>query len=87
LTNIISSKDLGFAYQRLAGVVMPKWILICKSCKFDFQHSQVSYTGMASFYAPLKPELPPGNTCVCPNCGYSGIYDRADLICKATEAH
>lgn len=42
---------------------------------------------MASFYAPLKPELPPGNTYVCPNCGYSGIYERADFIYKATEAH
>jgi phage-related protein len=80
LTNIISSEDLGFAYQRLAGVVMPKWILICKSCKFDFQHSQVSYTGMASFYTPLKPELPPGNTCVCPNCGASSDGRRNTCV-------
>jgi len=35
---------------------------------------------MASLYVPLKPELPPGNTCVCANCGYSAVYARTPWI-------
>jgi hypothetical protein len=40
--------------------------------------------GMASFYLPLKPELPPSKTCTYPNGRYSGVYERTNLIYKAT---
>jgi hypothetical protein len=63
---------------------MAKWIVICANCQVEFQHFQISDVGMASFYLPLKPELPPtGNKCVCPNCGHESIYLRNDLLYRA----
>jgi hypothetical protein len=60
---------------------MPKWILICKKCEFEFEHSQVDDMGMSSLYLLARPEVPPaGNKCVCPNCGFSGTYRRTDLL-------
>jgi len=71
-------------FARAAIKHMPKWVLICKNCQAEFQHSQVSDVGMASFYLPLKPELPPENQkCVCPKCGYEGLYKRTDLLYRA----
>ena len=62
----------------------PKWVLICKNCQTEFQHSQVSDVGMASFYLPLKPDVSPeGRKCVCPKCGYEGLYQRTDLLYRA----
>jgi hypothetical protein len=71
-------------FARAAIKDMPKWVLICKKCQVEFQHSQISDVGMASFYLPLKPELPPkGTMCVCPNCGHECIYLRTDLLYRA----
>ena len=45
---------------------MRAWILICRKCKIEFQHSQISDVGMASLYDPPKPIVPPTvNECVC----------------------
>ena len=62
---------------------MSNWVLVCEKCRAEFRQSQVSYDEMDSFHIPLKPELPPGNTCVCPNCGHSAVYRRTDWIYKA----
>ncbi len=62
---------------------MPEWVLECPNCKFRFEHSQINDVGMSSFYLPLKPELPAGTACACPNCGHSAIYQRTDLLYRA----
>jgi hypothetical protein len=62
---------------------MPKWIVICKKCHNEFEHSQINGVGMASFYLPI-PDIPPaGSKCVCPNCGHSALYQRTDLRYRA----
>jgi hypothetical protein len=63
---------------------MPKWILICRNCKTEFQHSQISDVGLASLLLADKPNIPPsGNICVCPNCGHAASYQRTDLFYRA----
>jgi hypothetical protein len=62
---------------------MPKWILICKNCKLEFEHSRISDVGIASFYLPLKREIQPGNVSVCSNCGHGAVYERRELIYQA----
>jgi hypothetical protein len=65
-------------------IVMPKWILQCPNCKTDFGYSQINDVGMASYYLPLKPDLPPkGVKCTCPNCGSKATYQRKDLCYQA----
>jgi hypothetical protein len=67
---------------------MARWILICANCRVEFEHSQVGDTGMCRLDLPAKPDVPPGATCVCPNCGHSATYLRTDLLyrTKATSA-
>jgi hypothetical protein len=65
------------------GSEMPKWVLICNKCKYEFEHSQVGDTGMSQLDVLVKPDLPAGATCVCPNCGHSAIYLRTDLLYRS----
>lgn len=58
---------------------MPMWILICTNCKTEFEHSQISDVGMSRLFLPEKPSIAAGQKCVCPNCGYAGLYQRTDL--------
>jgi hypothetical protein len=60
-------------------VTMSKWILICSNCKTEFQHSQIDDVGMARLLLAEKPIIPIGQKCVCPSCGFVGLYQRADL--------
>jgi hypothetical protein len=49
---------------------MPRWVLQCPNCKTEFQRSQISDVGMARYFDPPKPKIPPaGVECVCPNSG------------------
>ena len=65
---------------------MPRWILICAKCKFEFEHSQINDTGMSRLELPAKPDLPPGAECVCPNCGHNATYLRTDLLYRSKAA-
>jgi hypothetical protein len=29
---------------------------------------------------PEKPIIPTGQKCVCPDCGFAGLYQRTDLL-------
>jgi hypothetical protein len=58
---------------------MAKWVLICESCRTEFQQSQVSYSEMDSYNVPLKPKLP-SNTCTCLSCGHTAAYRRTDWV-------
>jgi DNA-directed RNA polymerase subunit RPC12/RpoP len=62
---------------------MAKWILICAKCKSEFEHSQVGDIGMSQLELPVKPDVPTGATCVCPNCGHSATYLRTDLLYRS----
>jgi len=62
---------------------MPAWILKCLKCGSAFQHSQIADMPMSWLDLPPKPEIPKEVACVCPNCGYSGIYKRTDLLYRA----
>jgi len=59
---------------------MPMWILVCANCKVEFQHSQISDVGMSRLLLPEKPNIPVGQKCVCPNCGFAAFYQRTDLL-------
>jgi hypothetical protein len=59
---------------------MPIWILICANCKVEFQHSQIGDVAMSRLLLPEKPIIPVGQKCVCPNCGFAGLYQRTDLL-------
>jgi hypothetical protein len=59
---------------------MAMWILICSTCKVEFQHSQISDVGMSRLLLPQKPITPVGQECVCPNCGTAALYQRTDLL-------
>ena len=59
---------------------MARWILICSNCKSEFQHSQISDVGMARLVLAEKPIIPIGHKCVCPTCGFGGMYQRTDLL-------
>jgi hypothetical protein len=63
---------------------MATWILQCPNWKTDFEHSQINDVGMASYYLPLKPDLPPkGVECTCPRCGSKATYQRKNLCYRA----
>jgi hypothetical protein len=63
---------------------MPKWILRCVKCNFEFEHSQISDVGMSSLFLQPKPQVPPtGIECVCPHCGKTAAYRRTDLLYRA----
>jgi hypothetical protein len=57
-------------------------------CKTEFEHTQISDTGMSLLLMVPKPEFDPtGNLCVCPNCGYSARYVRTDLLYRQGQEH
>jgi uncharacterized protein (DUF983 family) len=59
---------------------MEMWVLVCSTCKVEFQHSQISDVGMSHLVRPEKPIIPIGQECVCPNCGIGGMYQSTDLL-------
>ncbi len=59
---------------------MPMWVVVCANCKSEFQRTQFSDVGMSRLLLPEKPIIPIGRKCVCPNCGFAGLYQRTDLL-------
>jgi uncharacterized protein (DUF983 family) len=60
---------------------MTRWVLQCRNCKTDFEHSQIDDTVMANYFDAMKPKLSEaGVQCVCPNCGHAAFYRRTDLL-------
>jgi hypothetical protein len=87
LISFVRSKSLVWPNQPSLArqvIVMPKWTLQCPKCDTDFEHSQIDNVGMASFYLPLKPDLPPsGVRCTYPDCGSQATYQKKDLRYRA----
>lgn len=64
------------------GVTVAKWILICRNCAAEFDHSQIGDVELARLLLPEKPIVPSGQVSVCPNCGFADVYQRIDLRCR-----
>jgi hypothetical protein len=64
---------------------MPMWIMVCKRCGVEFQHSQININDVGMFlYYVARPEVPAdGHKCVCPKCGHEDLYRRTDLLYRA----
>ena len=68
---------------------MTSWVLYCHLCDAEFTHSQISdnrssildpFTG-----AEIKPEFPiGGESLVCPNCKGTSVYQRYQLMYRAS---
>jgi predicted nucleic-acid-binding Zn-ribbon protein len=66
------------------GVEMANWVLSCRKCKTNFEHSKIAVAGLANYFIPLKPEFPPdGIERECPNCGYKAFYQKTDIKYQA----
>jgi DNA-directed RNA polymerase subunit RPC12/RpoP len=63
---------------------MPSWIVNCDECNSKITHSPIEYSGIVSYFLPLKPDLEPqGTELECPECGEKAIYQRSDLRYQA----
>ena len=68
---------------------MAQWVLECHSCGAEFAHSEIYQSG-SSIRDPfttveLKPEFPNGGqSAVCPNCRATAIYQRYELLYRAS---
>jgi DNA-directed RNA polymerase subunit RPC12/RpoP len=64
--------------------VMASWGLRCVKCGRSFMHSPIADEHIDDYFFPPKPEFPtPGSELKCPNCGYTALYQRSDLIYQA----
>jgi uncharacterized protein (DUF983 family) len=65
---------------------MARWILECHSCGTEFTHSEIDASIRDPFTnIELKPEFPDrGKRVVCPNCRNSSIYQRFELLYRAS---
>jgi hypothetical protein len=60
---------------------MPSWVITCRNCRVDFEHTKINNYTLLNFLDPAKPEVPPeGVQLECPKCGHAAIYKRTDLF-------
>jgi hypothetical protein len=57
-----------------------RWVLKCKECRAECSYAEIANEGVANYFFPKKPEVPPNFTYTCPTCGHQDMYDRSDLI-------
>jgi len=75
------SAELGCKKCRRRIQTVPHWILACKNCGRDFQHSEIKSElfGLAILGRSWidKPVFPPGGQMVeCPRCRETSLYQR-----------
>lgn len=65
---------------------MARWTLDCPSCAHQFTHSEIKQEAPAgSLWIDAKPEMPPtGEKLECPQCKASSLYQRHELIYRAS---
>jgi hypothetical protein len=68
---------------------MARWVLDCPDCNKDFTHSEISENKsliLDPFIGSIvKPEFPDGGqSVVCPNCKVTSLYQRYQLIYRAS---
>lgn len=69
---------------------MARWVLNCPRCKREFVHRDIPadfstvrdpFVGFAT-----KPEFPKGGlTMLCPNCKEAALYQRHQLVYRASQ--
>jgi hypothetical protein len=59
-----------------------RWVLKCNECRAECVYAEIASEGIASYFLPRKPEVPPNFTYACPNCGHKDSYRRTDLLYK-----
>jgi hypothetical protein len=63
---------------------MARWILSCPHCDAEFTHSQILAIPNP-FEFVIKPEFPDGGVNVaCPDCTIATVYQRHELIYRAS---
>jgi predicted RNA-binding Zn-ribbon protein involved in translation (DUF1610 family) len=63
---------------------MERWVLNCEKCNVDIAYSEVEKV-RDPFAAFIKPEFPNGGLKIdCPNCGETSIYQRHQLVYRAS---
>ena len=59
---------------------MASWVLGCKNCKEQFEHSPIEDT-LENFYFAVKPSVSAdGESHDCPHCGHNTTYFNSDLL-------
>jgi rRNA maturation endonuclease Nob1 len=62
-----------------------RWVLRCKECRAEYIYAEIATEGIASYFMPKKPEVPPNFTHTCPICGHQDSYRRSDLVYEDDE--
>jgi hypothetical protein len=57
-----------------------RWILKCRECRAEYTYEVIGTTGIADYFLPKRPQVPPNFQYACPVCNYKDTYDRSDLI-------
>jgi hypothetical protein len=56
-----------------------KWVLSCKNCHAECTYAEIPSEGVANWFFPKKPQMPPHFTHKCKTCGHRDTYERNDL--------
>jgi hypothetical protein len=51
----------------------------CKNCHVECVYAEIPSEGVANWFFPKKPRMPPHFTHRCENCGRTDMYERNDL--------
>lgn len=58
---------------------MASWMLVCKRCGSEFEHSKIGDT-LADYFLPAKPVIPSaGLKRECPHCKAESDYQQGEL--------
>jgi DNA-directed RNA polymerase subunit RPC12/RpoP len=60
---------------------MPSWMISCRNCSVDFEHTKIDDDTLVNYLDPAKPKLPSeGVELACPKCGHTTLYKRTDFF-------
>ena len=64
---------------------MARWVLDCPNCNKNFTHTEIPSDVGAFAWSGAKPEFPEsGLSVTCPNCNKIAVYQRYELVYKAS---
>ena len=84
-TNPREPKNHSAPLRGMNGVAMARWVLNCPQCNQDITHVHVATESGLFAWSGTKPDFPDGGlSVVCPNCKTSLLYQRNQLLYRAT---